>query len=117
MNRSYLAPIAMAILAAAGYACAGEITVDPEPFVSVASRAQVREELRQFRQSGVNPWANDYNQLVGFHSTMTRADVKAGYMASRDAAAAFSGEDSGSTYLARMHAPMSRRSTQMAHAD
>ena len=117
MNRSYLAPLAMAILAAAGYACAGEITVDPEPFISVASRAQVQEELRQFRQAGVNPWANDYNQLAQFHGSRTRAAVKAEYMASRDATAAFSGEDSGSMYLARLHAPMHRRSTELAHAE
>jgi hypothetical protein len=117
MNRSYLAPLAMAILAAAGYACAGEITVDPEPFISVASRAQVREELRQYQQGGVNPWANDYNQLAQFHSSRTRAAVTAEYMASRDATAAFSGEDSGSMYLARLHAPMQRRSTQLAHAE
>jgi len=118
MNRStYLAPIAMAILAAAGYACAGEIYMDPEPFVSVASRAQVQEELRQFRQGGMNPWANDYDQLAQFHSSRTRAAVKAEYMASRDAAAAFSGEDSGSSYLARMNAPTHRRATELAHAE
>lgn len=117
MNRTYLAPLAMAIVAAAGYACAGEITVDPEPFVSVASRAQVQEELRQFRQGGVNPWANDYDQLARFHSGRTRADVTAEYMASRDAASAFSGEDSGSSYLARMNAPAHRRGTELAHMD
>src|SRR6476661_5333204 len=100
MNRStYHAPIAMAVLAAAGYACAGEITVDPEPFVSVASRAQVQEELRQFRQAGVNPWADEYNPVAHFRSSLSRSGVKADYMASRDSAAAFSGEDSGSSYL------------------
>ena len=46
----------MALLAV-GYACAGEITVDPEPFVSVASRAQVQQELQQF-QASANPWAD-----------------------------------------------------------
>ena len=117
MNRSYLAPLAMAILAAAGYACAGEITVDPEPFISVASRAQVRDELRQFQQSGVDPWATEYNPLDQFQSSRTRAAVKAEYMASRDSAAAFSGEDSGSSYLARMQAPAHRRSTELAHAE
>jgi hypothetical protein len=115
MNRIYLATLSMAVLAA-GYACAGEITVDPEPFVSVASRAQVQEELKQFRQ-GANPWANDYNHLAQFHSSTSRASVTAEYMAARDAVAAFSGEDSGSSYLARSTAPAAHRSTELAHAE
>lgn len=116
MNRAYILSFAMAALATQ-HAFAGEITIDPEPFVSVASRAQVREELRQFRQARDNPWANDYNVLARFHSSLSRDQVKAEYMASRDAAAAFSGEDSGSSYLARMHAPAHRRSTELAHAE
>ena len=65
----------------------------------------------QFRHSGVNPWADDYNQLAQFHSTSTRAEVQAAYRASRDEVAAFTGEDSGSAYMSRMaaastHLPM-----------
>jgi len=114
MNRTYLA-LSLAVLAA-GYACAGEITVDPEPFVSVASRAQVQEELRQYRAAGINPWANNYDQLAAFHSTLSRDLVKAEFMAWRDEAAAFSSEDSGSSYLARS-APAMHRGTDLAHAE
>lgn len=117
MNRTYLASLVMAVLAAAGHACAGEITVDPEPFVSVASRAEVREELRQFRQAGINPWADEYNPIAQFHGSMSRAEVRAAYIAEREATAALLGEDSGSSYLARAHAPASRRSTELAHAE
>jgi hypothetical protein len=116
MNRTYVITLAMAVLAA-GHACAGEITMDPEPFISVASRAQVQDELKQFRTGAANPWADDYNPLAGFHSSVTRADVTAEYLASRDAVAAFSGEDSGSSYLARAHVPALHPSTEMASAE
>jgi hypothetical protein len=116
MNRTTLLSLSLAVLAA-GYACAGEITVDPEPFVSVASRAQVRQELDQFRGSGVNPWADEYNQLAGFHSSTSRAATTAEYLAWRDAVAAFSSEDSGSSYIARANAAASRRGTQLANAE
>lgn len=115
MDRILLASLGLAVLAT-GYACAGEITVDPEPFVSVASRGQVQQELRQFKAAGVNPWANDYNVLAHFRSSMSRASVTAEYMAWRDEAAALSSEDGGSSYLARF-APASHRSTELAHAD
>jgi hypothetical protein len=116
MNRTYVLSLAMAVLAA-GHACAGEITMDPEPFVSVASRAQVQDELRQFRAGGANPWANNYDHLAQFHSSMSRADVTAEYIASREAVAAFSGEDSGSSYLARVHAPALQHDTELATAE
>jgi len=116
MNRTTLLSLSLAVLAA-GYACAGEITVDPEPFVSVASRAQVQQELKTFRDSGANPWANDYNPLAGFHSGTSRAAVTAEYMAGRDSAAAFSSEDSGSSYIARATAPAPRHSAELANAE
>jgi hypothetical protein len=92
------------VLAAAGNAFADDITVDATPFTSTASRAQVQAELQQFRQSGVNPWAQTYNPLAQFSSNVTRAQVTAGYIASRDAVAAFGSEDSGAAYLARQQA-------------
>lgn len=116
MNRTTLLTLSLAVLAA-GYACAGEITVDPEPFVSVASRAQVQQELGKFRAGGTNPWATEYDQLAGFRSSTSRASVIADYMASRDAAAAFSGEDSGSSYIARAMAPTPRHNAELANAE
>jgi hypothetical protein len=92
------------VLAAAGNAFADDITVDATPFTSTASRKQVQAELQQFRQSGANPWALTFNPLAQFRGSLTRAQVTAGYLASRDAVAAFGSEDSGAAYLARQQA-------------
>lgn len=110
MNRTCAIALA-ASLAAAGNAFADDITIDPFPFVSTASRAQVQEELRQHLQAGVNPWADDYNPLAQFSSTMTRAQVTADLMESRQAVAALYGEDSGSVYLAKAQASGGDRTT------
>lgn len=99
MNRYALA-IALASIAAAGQAFADDITVDTTPFVSTATRAQVQQELAQFKASGINPWSQGYNPLAGFQSSRSRADVTAEYVRSRDAVAAITGEDSGSAFLA-----------------
>jgi hypothetical protein len=115
MNRTYALAFA-ASLAAVGNAFADDITVDPHPFVSTMSRAQVQDELRQSRQAGTNPWADEYNPLTAFRSSTTRAEVTAQYIASRDAVAAMSAEDSGSTYLARAHSPAMGR-TVLARAE
>jgi hypothetical protein len=116
MTRTPLLSLSLALLTA-GHAYAGELTVEPEPFVSVASRAQVQQELKQYINDGVNPWADQYNPVASFRSSTSRAAVTAEFIASRDSAAAFSSEDSGSSYLARSTAPASRRSTELAHAD
>lgn len=68
------------------------------------TRAEVQAELQQYRQAGVNPWSTSYNQLGGFRSEKTRADVRTEFLASRDEAAALKGEDSGATYLAQHRA-------------
>ncbi|MBL0420583.1 DUF4148 domain-containing protein [Ramlibacter sp. AW1] len=75
-----------------------------ENAVSTKSRAEVRAELAQFRQSGVNPWSTSFNQLRGVQSTRTRAEVAQDYLDNREAAAAFTSEDSGSAYLAQHRA-------------
>jgi hypothetical protein len=100
MNRK-IALALVATLAAAGNAFADDITIDNNAFVSTRSRAEVQAELAQFKQSGVNPWANNYNQLRGFQSTKTRTQVAGEYVAARDQVAALTGEDSGSASLAR----------------
>jgi hypothetical protein len=96
--------IAIALVLAAsaiGNAFADDITIESKPFVSTASRAEVAAELAAFRASGVNPWADSYNQLAGFTSSKSRDEVKAEFLASREEVAALNGEDSGSVYLAR----------------
>jgi len=97
MNRTLIAA-AIAFVAASS-AFAESPTIDNTRFVSGKSRAEVAAELQQFRASGVNPWAQNYDQLRGFSSTKSRAQVTAEYVQSRDAIAAMTGEDSGSAYL------------------
>lgn len=117
MNRNLAFAMAVACVAA-GPAFADDITVDPNPFVSTLSQAQVREELRQFRRSGVNPWADEYDQLAQFRSTRTRGEVTAEFVASRNVVAAFMGEDSGSDYLAHAAAARGQRAApSVARAD
>jgi hypothetical protein len=98
MNRNIA--IALVLAAAAGTSFADDITIDTTPFTSTATRAEVQAELQVFKQSGVNPWSNRYNPLAQFSSQRTRAAVTAEYIHARDRVAAFTGEDSGSAYLA-----------------
>jgi hypothetical protein len=98
MNR-HLALALSALFVAAAPAFADDITMEPHPFISTATRAEVLADLHQFRQSGVNPWADDYNQIGQGGSALTREEVTAQYMGSRDMVSAFTGEDSGSNYL------------------
>jgi hypothetical protein len=102
MNRTAL--ILAAALSLAGLAARAE---SPDPAgqfaaraASTVSRAQVEAELRAFRQHGVDPWADEYDQLASFRSGRTRAEVVGEFLANRDAAAAMNAEDSGSGYLA-----------------
>ena len=90
--------IIAACLAAAGSAFADDITIEPTPFVSTRTRAEVIAEMQQAR-SEASPWADTYDQLAAFRSTLTRAEVVADYLLSRDEVQAFNGEDSGSMYL------------------
>jgi urease accessory protein UreF len=99
MNRKSLIALALST-AFAGAALADDITVETTPFVSTATRAEVRADLAAYRQAGVNHASNRYNPLAQFKSQRTRAQVTAEYVASREQVAALTGEDSGSTYLA-----------------
>jgi hypothetical protein len=112
MNRKFALALVVATFAA-GNALADDITVDTTRFVSNASRAEVRSELAQFKQSGSSPWSNQYNQLANFKSRLTRAEVVAQFIADRTKVAAFTGEDSGSAYLAR-HEDPANGATRMA---
>lgn len=106
MNRR-LITISIATAAAATFAGAA-VAESPDPsgqfaqqVTSTKSRAEVVAELQEFKRSGVNPWSMSYNPLRTFKSTTTRDAVVADFLDSRDRAAAFNGEDSGSAYLAR----------------
>ena len=84
-------------------AAAEDITIDPVPFRSVATRQDVRAGLSAFRKAGPPPWSISYNPLLGFKSTLTREHVKH-VMADCRGTPGLTGEDSGSMYLSRMPA-------------
>ena len=99
MNR-ILSSIALAVAAIAAAPAFAETEYAPEPtFVSTRGRAEVIAELQQFQRAGVNPWADHHDQLQGFESSKSRAQVTAEYLGARDEVMAMSGEDSGSSYL------------------
>jgi hypothetical protein len=99
MNRKLATALVLAAAAAAGNAFADDITIDSTPFVSSKTRAEVQAEAAQVR--GTSPWSIQYNPLAGFKGEMTRAQVTAQYLSSRNQVAALNGEDSGSAYLAQ----------------
>jgi hypothetical protein len=76
----------------------------PDQAQSSFTTAQVRGEFDAYRKAGVNPVSMSFNQLAGFHSTKSAADVRAEYLASRDQVNALTGEDSGSAYLTQLAA-------------
>lgn len=104
MNTKSLLALAAFATLAAGAARADDITIDTTPFQSTVSRAQVQADLAQYRQAGVNPWANSYDQLKGFQSTRSRDEVRAEYVANRTEVAALNSEDAGSAYLTQVAA-------------
>lgn len=89
------------VLSAAGAAQADDPTPEPPSFISTQSRAEVIADLQQFRRSGIDPWALEYNPIAAFHGIRSRAAVRDEYIAARAAVAALNGEDSGSMYLAQ----------------
>lgn len=96
MNRTLIAAIA---LVAASSAFAESPLAGNTQFTGARSRAEVQAELQQYKAAGVNPWSQSYNQLRGFESAKTRAQVTAEYLQSRDETAALTAEDSGSAFL------------------
>lgn len=114
MNRTLIAStLALACAATMGAARADDITIDPHPFVSTRTAAEVQHELQQYKAAGVNPWASSYNPLAGFRSSKTRAQVTAEFLAARAEVSALGGEDSGSAYLTA-HARRAAPSTNLA---
>jgi len=96
------AAAALALAAMSTVAHADDITIDPNPFVSTKSRAQVRAEVigraEEIRMAHAE--APMEMNRAPFRSTLTRAQVREEYMASRNEVKAFTSEDSGSAYLA-----------------
>ena len=102
MNRSTLALAAVLSVAAFG---AHADDADPSgqfatTVGSAGTRAAVQAQLVDYKKAGVNPWSTSYNPLASFRSEKTRQQVTDEYLASRNAVAAMTAEDSGSAYLA-----------------
>lgn len=96
-----LATAAAAAVTVTGTAFAEDYNAYNPAVQSSRTRAEVQAELAQFKQSGVNPSSISYNPLRDFRGAKTRAQVVGEYVQARDRVAAFTGEDSGSAYLAR----------------
>jgi hypothetical protein len=77
-------------------------TIDNTPFVSTRTRAEVQAEVMAPREAlGSAEWSAQGNDTQRTASGYTRSDAVAAYRASRDESKAFTGEDSGSMYLAQ----------------
>ena len=102
MNRSSLALAILSVAAFAAHADDGDPSGQfaASAAAGQATRAQVQAQLADYRKAGVNPWSTSYNPLASFKGEKTRAEVTGDYLASRNAVAAMTGEDSGSAYLA-----------------
>jgi phage tail sheath gpL-like len=107
MNRNFALAIVLAASAVAGSAFADDITIDPARPVSTVTRSETIAQLAGAR-SAADLWTDEYNLLVGLTTTSkTRAEVTAEYIADRDEVAAFTREDSGSSYMAQKAQPAS----------
>ena len=62
----------------------------------------------------MNPWSTSYNPLRAFKSNVSREQVVADYVASRDVVAAINSEDSGSASLAQVYAQRTNGSATLA---
>ena len=111
MNRKIALALVLASTAAGAFA--DDISADPQPFASTATRAQVLQELNEYRRAGMNPYADEYNPLMQFRGERSRQEVMQEFIQSRDSVAAFTGEDSGSFHLARQ-VPMHEPAPQLA---
>lgn len=96
------------VLVAAGSALGESPTPDDTAshvFAQPKTRAQVQAELMQARADGsIKVWSTQYNPLQVAQSTKSRADVLAALHAARanGELGVYSGEDSGSSHLARV---------------
>lgn len=85
-------------------AYADDITIDPTPFVSTLTRAQVQADLAVVTPGApagfsADPWSTRYHQFMMPASQQTRAETVALYKASRTQVWALGAEDSGSFVL------------------
>lgn len=111
MNRELASSLALAAAAAAAViaattivandARADDITIDPSPFVSSVDKAQVKADLQRRGEARLYGQDQDarYNEVRPVRSSLTAAQARADYIASRSQVHALDGEDSGSVYF------------------
>lgn len=97
MNRTIALSLVLTA-AAAVKTYAGEITMEPYPFVPSLTRAEVQAELQQARAVRLDAGSQEAGPIASFLGERTRADVTAEYLADRDTVSAMTGEDSGSMH-------------------
>ena len=102
MNRILASVFISSLAAFAGSALAESPMPEQQSFVGTLTRAEVQAELSGFRTAR-NPWSIAYDPLADFRSGLTREEVRAEYIQSRDEVAALNGEDSGSFALGQDH--------------
>ena len=89
---------------ASGNAYADDITIDPTPFVSTRTRAEVQSEVMgqgEALRIANSEWSTQNTAMMP-QSTLTRAQVRQEYIATRNEVNALNAEDSGSSYLASL---------------
>ncbi|MDF2463605.1 MAG: hypothetical protein K0Q43_1840 [Ramlibacter sp.] len=97
------AALALAAIAS-GNAYADDITIDSTPFVSSRTRAEVQAEVMgqgEALRMASSEWGTQLNTTLP-QSTVTRAQVRQEYIATRNEVNALNSEDSGSSYLASL---------------
>jgi len=104
MNRNHLALAAALSLAAFAAQAddmdlSGQYAAAVPASASATTRADVDQQLAQYRKTGVNTFSISYNPVNSFKSQKTREQVTAEFLASRDTVNAMTAEDSGSAYL------------------
>ena len=114
MNRKLATTLTIASTAAAAFAFAAitsgnayadDITIDPNPFVSTRTRAEVQAEVMgqaEALRMASSEWSMQLGAPVSPHSTLTRVQAKQEYIATRHEVNALNAEDSGSSYLASL---------------
>lgn len=109
------AAAAASLVVASGNAYADDITIDNTPFISKASRADVRSE---FKRSGVSPlteWNTQQGERVQSDPSYTGSQARSDYIRSRGEVWSVTSEDSGSSYF-KMRDPRRATATMGAPA-
>lgn len=94
-----------AVVAPVGQSLADDITIDPTPFVSRMTRAEVQAQVAK---SSLTEWERQYGGAYT-NSGYTRAQARSEYVTGRREVLALHGEDSGSAYLNWKGPPPSAR--------